>query len=192
MQPRTQSIVLFTIALGAAGAVLWSAGDRVWAPLAVAALIGAGLIVGAWRLAPGDALNPACGVPCRRPRFRRRRDRAGGLARRSSVLGAQGDGGINLRVADAVDDGRYARATPHVVRLTVDSGHELDRAGRDVPHRVRPRLIDSGVSSRIQFRAAPLAPHRAGVHGGDPALSRPETRGRGLVVSSTESARTVH
>ena len=50
----------------------------------------------------------------------------------------------------------------------------------------------SGVSLPNDYRAAPLAPHRAGVRGGDPALSRPENRGRRLVVTSTPSADTVH
>ncbi|OLC45536.1 MAG: hypothetical protein AUH43_15915 [Acidobacteria bacterium 13_1_40CM_65_14] len=64
----------------------------------------------------------------------------------------------------------------------------------------------SGASPRIHYRAAPLAPHRAGVRGGDPALaphpasvrggdpalSRPENRGRRLVVTSRQSAHTVH
>src|SRR3989441_10864249 len=53
--------------------------------------------------------------------------------------------------------------------------------------------LPSGVSSRIHCRAAPLArhragvrggdpalaPHRAGVRGGDPALAPPPPRGRG-------------
>src|SRR2546427_674757 len=63
----------------------------------------------------------------------------------------------------------------------------------------------SGMSLPNYYRAAPLAPHRAGVRGGDPAtapqrgcrvgdpaLSRPENRGRRLVVTSTPSADTVH
>src|SRR3989442_783570 len=50
----------------------------------------------------------------------------------------------------------------------------------------------SGVSLPNYYRAAPLAPHRASVRGGDPALSRPENRGRRLVVASTPSADTVH
>ena len=47
-----------------------------------------------------------------------------------------------------------------------------------------------GVSPRIYYRAAPLAPQR-GCRVGGPALSRPENRGRRLVVTSTASADTV-
>src|SRR2546428_8965173 len=37
-----------------------------------------------------------------------------------------------------------------------------------------------------------LAPHRASARGGDPALSRPGNLGRRLVVGSSQSAQTVH
>src|SRR2546428_1988920 len=63
--------------------------------------------------------------------------------------------------------------------------------------RLRLAALASGVSLPNYYRAAPLAPHRAGVRGGDPALaphragvrggdpalSRPENRGRRLVVT---------